>query len=334
MVVEILLPVAVTLVGLYLILKGSEWVTDAAVPLANMLNTTHVAVGLVLVSVLLSLPELMVSISAMAKDHTGLGIGVIIGSIIVNLGLIIGVSAMLKPLKIPRHLITRDAVFMLVATIVVSLMVLEDREANGKDGVVFLLLLIPYFVNLFEQEKSLALKERRKESEMISKTLLFTGKLGEAELVISDSKSIFVLGVVMLLAGSELFTRALIDMAGSMRISELLIGLTIGALGPSIPNLAAALQAVKKGYDELAVSETIGSNIVTLLLTLGVIAVVHPFTLDATTAVVTAPALLIVTTTFFVFAMRGTISRPAGAVLATMYVVTMIVETVVRMNAG
>ena len=327
-----ILEILFTLVGLYLIVKGSDWVTDSAVPLAKFLNTTYIAVGLVLVSVLLSLPELMVAMSAMTKNHVDLGIGVIIGSIIVNLGLIIGVSAMLKPLKIPRHLITRDAVFMLIATIVVSLMVLEDREANGKDGVVFLLLLIPYFVNLFEQEKSLALKERKKESDMISKTLQLTGKIGRAELVIRDSRLIFILGMAILLIGTEVFTRSLITLASLLNISDLLIGLTIGALGPSIPNMAASLQAVRRGYDELAVSETIGSNIVTLLLTLGIIAIVHPFTLDETTAVITAPALLIVTTAFFIFAMRGTIGRTAGAVLVTIYIVTMILETLMRIG--
>jgi cation:H+ antiporter len=327
-----ILEIGLALFGLYLILKGSDWVTDAAIPLAKFLNTTYIAVGLVLVSILLSLPELLVSLSAMSKDHIDLGIGVIIGSIIVNLGLIMGVSAMLRPLKIPRHLITRDAVFMLIATIVVSLMVLEDRQASGTDGVVFLLLLIPYFVNLFEQEKSLALKERKKESEMISKTLQLTGKIGGAGLILTDSKLIFVLGVAMLVLGTELFTHSLISIVSIMNVSELLIGLTIGALGPSIPNMAAALQAVRRGYDELAVSETIGSNIVTLLFTLGIIAIVHPFTLDATTAIVTAPALLIVTATFFVFAMRGTISRAAGAVLASMYVVAMVIEMIMRLR--
>jgi cation:H+ antiporter len=325
-----ILEIALTLVGLYLILKGSEWVTDAAVPLAAFLNTTHVAIGLILVSLLLSLPELMVAMSAMAKGHADLGIGTVIGSIIVNLGLIIGISAMMRPLKIPRHLITRDAVFMLVITIVVSLLVLEDRTATRRDGIVLLLLLIPYVVNIYEQEKSLAMKERHRESEMISKTLQFTGKINGVDLVIHDSRLIFLGGLVMLLVGSELFTSSLISIAALAGVSELLIGLTIGALGPSISNLAAAVQAVRKGYDELAVSETIGSNILTLLMTLGIIAIVQPFNVDAITATITAPALLVVTATFFIFTMKGTISRPAGAVLVGMYLVAMALEILAR----
>ncbi len=326
MIIEVLLIVA----GLYLILKGSEWITDAAVPLASMLNTTYIAVGLVLVSMLLSLPELLVSISAMTKGHSDIGVGVIIGSIIVNLGLIIGISALVRPLKIPRHVITRDAVFMLIATLVVTLLSLEDLTVGVKDGVVFLLLFLPYLVNIYEQEKTLAMAERRKEAEMIQKTLQFTGKVGGAEIVIHDSRAIFVIGIAMLLVGTEFFTSSMISLSGFLGISGVLMGLTLGALGPSIPNLAAALQAVKRGYDELAISETIGSNIFTLLITLGILAIIEPFTIDLTTASITAPALLMVTGTFFVFSLRGTISRSSGLVLLTMYFLTMAAEIIFR----
>ncbi len=319
-------------IGLYLILKGSEWVTDAAVPLASFLNTTYIAIGLVLVSVLLSLPELIVAVSATIKGHTDFSVGAIIGSITVNLGLIIGLAAIVRPLKIPRHLITRDAVFMLVATIVVTLMVMEDLQVTQRDGIVFLLLFIPYLVNLYEQEKVLAKKERKKESEMIAKTLQFVGKIGGAEIVIHDSRVIFVGGVAMLVAGAELFTSSMIGLAAAFSVPDLLVGLTIGALGPSIANLAAALQAVKRGYDELAVSETIGANIFTLLITLGTVAVFQPFTIDSATALVTAPALLIVTAVFFVFAMRGVITRNAGIALVALYILANAAEIAFRLG--
>ncbi|MFH0884101.1 MAG: sodium:calcium antiporter [Candidatus Micrarchaeota archaeon] len=328
MIIEIVLAI----IGLFLILKGSELVTDAAVPLAKFLDTTYVAIGLVLVSVLLSLPELLVSVSAMLKGHSDIGIGVIIGSIIVNLGLIIGISAVIRPLRVPRHVITRDSVFMLIATIVVTLIVLEDFQVTQRDGVVFLLLFIPYLINIWEQEKTLALKERKKESDMITKTLQFTGKIAGTEIVIHDSRLIFVAGIGILLLGTELFTGSLISLAGIFGISEILIGLTIGALGPSIPNLAAALQAVRRGYDELAISETIGSNIFTLLITLGIIAIARPFQIDIITAVVTAPALLMVTVAFFIFTLKGTISRIDGATLIAFYLIVMATEIYMRMG--
>jgi len=328
MILEILLAI----IGLYIILKGSELVTDAAIPLASYLNTTYVAIGLVLVSVLLSLPELLISTSAVLKGHGDVGVGVIIGSIIVNLGLIIGLSAVIRPLRIPRHVITRDAVFMLIATIVVSLMVFEDMQVTRRDGIVFLLLFIPYMINIYEQEKTLALKERKKESEMISKTLQFTGKLGGVDAVIHDPRIVFLVGILLLVLGAELFVGTLISFAGALGVPGILVGLTLGALGPSIPNLAAALQAVRRGYDELAVSETIGSNIFTLLITLGILAIISPFQLDTASATVTAPALLAVTAAFFIFTLKGTISRIDGAMLIALYLIAMAAELYVRLG--
>jgi cation:H+ antiporter len=187
-------------------------------------------------------------------------------------------------------------------------------------------------VNIYEQEKTLAMKERRKESEMITKTLQFIGKVGGAELVIHDTRVIFVAGMAMLLIGAELFTGSLISLAAIFSIPALLIGLTVGALGPSIPNLAAALQAVRRGYDELAVSETIGSNIFTLLVTLGILAIAQPFTLDGGIANITAPALLMITLAFFIFTLQGTISRAAGFALVGLYIMTLVAEIFFRVG--
>jgi cation:H+ antiporter len=272
----------------------------------------------------------MVSLSATFKGYNGIGIGVILGSIIVNIGLIIGISAIIHPLRVPRHVITRDAVFMVIATIVVTLLALGDMQVSRRDGVILLLLYIPYLVNIYEQEKELAIAERRKESDRIARTLQFIGKLGGAEIVVHNPIWIFIGGIIMLLIGSELFTNTLISFASTFAIPELLIGLTLGALGPSIPNLAAALQAIKRDYDELAISETIGSNIFTLLVTLGVVSIVNPLTMDSSTAMTTTPALLLVTLVFFGFVLTGKISRRAGLLLFSLYILTIIAEIVLR----
>ncbi len=327
-----ILEIVLLLFGAYLIVKGSDWITDAAVPLARTLNTTNVAVGLVLISVLLSLPELLIALMSIAENHTDIGIGASMGSVIVNLGFIVGIAAMIKPLKIPRHVITRDAVFMLVITIVVALIAISNFSLTSKDGMVLLLLFIPYLVNVYEQEKTLAHKERKRESDMIAKTLFFIGKTGGPEIVFKDIKLIFLGGAVMLVIGAQLFTDSLISIAQIVQIPELLIGLTLGALGLSLPNLAAAIQAVRKNYAELAISETIGSNIFTLLITLGIIAIAHPFSLDPVSAIVTIPAMVLVTALFFMLAMRGTITRAGGAALMAVYLITLLLEFLIKMR--
>ncbi len=313
--------------GAYLLLKGAEWVTDSSSGIAKRLGTTNLAVGLILISVMLSLPELLVSFSAFLKGHQQVSIGVSLGSVIVNLGLILGLAGIIRPINVPKHVVTRDGIFMLVATIVVALIALEDLTITPRDGIIFLLLFVPYAVNVYAQEKQLALREREKEVESISKTLVAFGKLGNP-LVIKGGAMIFGLGGLALIAGSEFFTNGILGIASSLRISDSLIGITLGALGPSLPNLVVALSASRKGFDELAVSQSIGSNIFTLFVTLGLLSLLGPIVLTNAFQAITAPALVIVTVVAFIFLWRGKIGRPEGTILVLLYLAALVAEAV------
>jgi len=313
------------LLGAYLLLKGSEWITDSSNTVANKLGTTNIAIGLIFVSVMLSLPELLVALSALFKDHEQISVGVSLGSVIVNLGLVLGITVFLKTIHIPKHVVTRDGVFMLVATLVVSLIALEDLEITSRDGMIFILLFIAYIVNVYAQEKQLANKEKKKEVEALSKTLTIFGKMHDFA-VVKNGIHIFIIGGILLLVGSELFTRGLIALGIALSISDTLVGVTLGALGPSLPNLVVAIQASRKGFDELAVSQSIGSNIFTLFVTLGVIAIVHPIVLPAKFGSITAPALILITVVTFVFLLRGKIGKREGLVLLGLYAISMIAE--------
>ena len=326
--------IALLVFSCFLILKGSEWITDASSGVASKLNTTNVAVGLLLVSFLLSLPELVIAISAISKGQSDISLGVAIGSVIVNLGLIIGVAAIIKPITVPRAMISRDAIFMLVATIVVSLIALEDGTITARDGAIFLLLFIPYIFNVYEQERLLKKKERHATIGRLTKTLKLFGKLGNFgdKFVIKNIWAIFLLGIAALLLGAEILTGVLISLSSSLNLPQLLVALTIGALGPSIPNLAVALQSLSKGkeYENLAVSETIGSNIFTLLITVGVIAMLAPITLDKFTIAITAPALILISFIFFLLAVRGKIGKLGGLLLLSSYILVIILEFAAR----
>jgi len=322
----VFLPIAFGIISLYLMLKGSEWVTDSSVHIAKKLSTSNIAVGLILVSTLLSLPELFVAVSSVLNGHAAIGIGVILGSVIVNLGLIVGISALIRPLRVPRIMVTRDAVFMVVITIVVAAVALDDFALTRTDGFVFLLLFVPYFVNVYEQERALTAKQKIVETRKITKSLQLFGKTGFGELVVSDGLKIFLLGVALLLAGAELFTRAMLGVGEFFKLSDIAVGLTLGAIGTSLPNLASAIQAAKRGYEELAVSETIGSNIFTLLITLGAISLAAPQRIDVVTAVVTTPAILLLSFLLLYFMMRGRIGRTAGAIFLAVYLAATIIQ--------
>ncbi|MBI5036743.1 sodium:calcium antiporter [Candidatus Micrarchaeota archaeon] len=327
----VLLYVFLVLLGVALILKGSEWVTDSAAPVAKKFSTTSVAVGLLLVSSMLSLPEIVVAASSVLQGHAQIGLGALLGSVIVNLGLIVGVCTMVRPLKISHVILFRDLVFMLVASIIVAALALEDAKLSSVDGLVLLLLFVPYMVNVYKQEQQLSKPEVEEESRKLVNTLERFGKLGLGPWRIRDGWGVFLAGGAMLIIGADFFTRSLVYFVEAFGVPELVIGLTLGALGPSIPNLASALHATRTGKEELAISETIGSNIFTLLISIGVLALVHPLVLEPSSRVITLPALLLMSFIFMFFTLKGQIRRREGLVLLALYAGIVLAEIIYRL---
>lgn len=322
----VLLELALLLSGMALLFKGAEWVTDSASHVAEHFHTTSVAVGLIIVSVVLSLPELLVAATTILKSHPQIGLGTILGSVIVNIGLIAGLCSMIRPLKLSRVILLRDTIFMIVATIIVAVLALEDNQLNHVEGVVFLLLFVPYLINVYQQEHEMGKKKAKAEGKRIVHTLQMVGYIPWLPVRVRDGFGIFVLGTAVLLVGAQLFTEALIGLSQVFQINDLVIGITLGALGPSLPNLAAALQATRKGMEELAISETIGSNIFTLLVSVGLFALASPITLEASSRVITVPALLLITFLFMGFTIKGRITRFEGGILLFMYLAAVAAE--------
>ncbi|HLD76304.1 MAG TPA: sodium:calcium antiporter [Candidatus Norongarragalinales archaeon] len=331
MALDLFFYILLAVLGVFLILKGSEWVTDSVSHVARHFSTSSVAVGLLLVSTMLSLPEIAVAVSAVLQDHPQIGLGALLGSVIVNLGLIVGVCTLIRPLRVSRVILLRDLVFMIVASIIVAALALQDGNLSQVDGFVFLLLFIPYMVNVYEQEKQLSKAEVKKEGLQMVNTLELIGKLGVGNFRIRDGLGVFVLGGLLLIVGADFFTRGLVFFAESFHLPDLVVGITLGALGPSIPNLAAAVQATRAGMEELAISETIGSNVFTLLVSIGILALVHPFTLESTSRFITLPTLLLISFTFMFFTIKGHIGRREGMVLLGMYFLSVFAEILFRL---
>lgn len=325
----LLLNLVLFLFSVYLILVGSDWITDSSIHVARRLETSSMAVGLIIISFLLSLPELVIAVSSIIKGHPSLGFGAAIGSVIVNIGLIVGLSAIIRPMRVPRIMVTRDMIFMVVVSIVVVAMALEDRHLSRTDGFVFLLLFVPYVINVYEQERNLTLHERKLKAEKMTEALEM---YGDYKVHSKSHRGIghFIIGFVLLLIGSEVFLRLLLKVTVYLSLPELLVGVTLGALGPSIPNLATALGAARKGVEELVISETIGSNIFTLLITIGIIALLNPIVIDDVTAWVTAPALLLVTFILLIAMLGGHVKRVHALLLLLVYISTLIAEFLFR----
>lgn len=303
--------------------KGSDWLTDSLLPLARKLGVTGSFVGLILVSASVSLPEILVAVYAALKGYPAISLGVVLGSIVCNIGLMTGLSALVHPLKVNTRIILRDGVFSIVVPILVFA-VSSGGQLTRLEGLAFLLLFLPYVINVYLHEKQSTQEEKIEHIKEIEIELELAGfDFGKLQ----PGWFSFGLGLTLILLGAQLFGNQLIQIAQSFRINEVLIGLTLGALGPSIPNIIAAYKATKKGMGEIAVSETLGSNIFTLLVTLGILAILSPIQITSQWLQFDLPAMLLMSILLFIFIITGkTITKTEGLILLGGYFMIIIVQ--------
>jgi cation:H+ antiporter len=302
--------------------------TDSLVPVAEKLGTTYIAVASILVSVMLSIPEIFVAIYAFLKGHQGISLGVIIGSIVCNIGLMTGLSAMIKPLSVDGRVVIRDGVFAFIISLIVFVFG-YDLNFNRQEGITLLLLFVPYVLNVWFFEKWTSQKARREELKEIESELHV---IGLQPFHLKPGILVFILGIVSLLFGSYLFSDSLISIAKLTGISDVLIGLTLGAIGPSIPNIISAVHGTVKNYTKIAITETFGSDIFTLLVTLGLLAVLMPFSIDKKWLFFDIPMMIFMTFVMMLFIYKGHIKkehailRHEGAALVIVYIVFIIMN--------
>jgi cation:H+ antiporter len=252
--------------GIALLAFGAERFVGAAASLARRLGVSPLFVGLTIVSMGTSFPELLVSSTAVLSGHSAMGLGNVLGSNIANVFLVLGLSSLLHPVKVDPQVMGRDYSALLLATVVAWLMA-SNGVLGRLEGVVLLAGLIVYY----------------------GVTLRSAGASGDWKLSGATSKdgdlqtqSFYGLAVrlvaslVLLLVGSRLLIWGGVDLARSMGVSELVIGLTLVALGTSLPELATTLTGIIKKQDAIAVGNVVGSNMFNTLAILGTISVLSP----------------------------------------------------------
>ena len=317
----ILLPVFI-LISILLIAKGSDWLTDSLVPIARKLKTSNISVALILVSMVVSLPEILVAVDTGLKGYQAISLGVIFGSIICNIGLMVGLPALIRPLSVSKNMILRDGIFSLVIPILIFALA-SGGEINRLHGAALLLLFIPYLTNVFLQEKNTEYNEEALKRDIDIELELIGIDLGH----LKAGWLSFILGILLLLTGAYLFSNQLVALVEIFNLDPLFIGMTLGALVPSLPNVAAAYKATKRGLTEVAVSEAIGSNVFTLLVTTGIIAIINPIIVEKSWITFDIPIMMWISFLLFIFMTtnRG-ISRKEGFILLMSYLATLVIQ--------
>lgn len=303
-----LLVVATLLAGLVLLSYGADRFVTGAITLARQLEVPPLIIGLTLVGMATSIPEVLVSSVAAWQARMPLAVGNAVGSNIANMGLILGICALIYPLTTISLTLRREFILMSAAILTAGLLVL-NLELNRTDG---LLLLIGLGISLW----LIARMAGRGTAD--DPLLRPAADAGDATPAPGRSVLNFAGGLLMLLVGAELLVRAAVTIALELGVSELVIGLTLVAMSTSLPELAATLASLAKREADIAIGNIIGSNMFNMWAVLGIPALVRPGGFGADLIARDFPVMLALTVVMglLLFTRRhGHIGRPGAAIL-------------------
>ncbi len=289
-------------VGLVILVAGGELLVRGASSIARAFHLSPLLIGLTIVGFGTSAPELIVSLQAAIDGQPGIAIGNVLGSNIGNILLILGISALIAPLIIPGRKLWRDLGFMLAATATIWVMLL-DGQVTRIEGLILLAGLIAFLVVAFIAGSGQPPEPGQETSDATWKPWAMTG-----------------VGLVALVIGARFLVESATTIARDYGISEAVIGLTIVAIGTSLPELATSVIAAFRKHTEIAVGNIVGSNIFNIFSILGVTALVAPIPAEARFAEIdmwwVAASSLGLTLVAFVL---GGLPRLAGAALVAAY---------------
>ena len=275
---------SIFIVGLVLLWVGAELMIRNASRIAESLGVSPVVIGLTIVSLGTSAPELVVSIVAAIEQNSGISIGNIVGSNIANIGLILGIGAILYPMQIKKTWVQREVPFMIFATIVFIILSYLGYRLSAIDGLINLALMSMFLYYLAHSSAKEMSDFRKSNSESDQKE-----SVGGRKIIL------FVLALVgagILILGSELTVRSGKNIAEHFGVSDLIIGLTLVAVGTSLPELATTIIGAIRKETDLIVGNIIGSNIFNLLLIGGIVPIVRSIEIDRALFTIQFPILL------------------------------------------
>ncbi len=303
--------------GLALIIKGGDFFVAAAIRLAEFLQMPRVVIGSTLVSLATTTPELVVSIMAGLRGEAGLAVGNAVGSCICNIGLILGVTAALKHVDIHFRALRAPLFAMLGFGLVLFLMTL-DLSLERWQGAVLMVGGAVYFIWDFAHHW-----RDRKPRDVAEATAIET-EIASARWAWIQTKPgtavQFLFGAAIVVAGSKLLVDGAVGLAGRLGVPSIVIGLTVVAVGTSLPELVTAVTSSRRSVSDLAVGNVLGANIANLTLIVGVAAVIQTVGMDRVTQLFNFPALLLVMAVLVVMLWTGRrVTRREGMVLLGVY---------------
>lgn len=304
-------------VGFVALIKGADLLVDGASSLAGRLGVSALVIGLTIVAFGTSAPELVVNLLASWQGNTDIAIGNVLGSNIVNILLILGISAIFYPLAVQRGTVWKEIPFALLAVVVLAVLAndvaidgLTASDLSRSDGIVllsFFIIFLYYIFGLTKQESAIADS---------------TVEKAEPQFTMLRSSMMVLVGIVGLVVGGKWIVDGAVAFASSFGVSEALIGLTIVAIGTSLPEMATSVVAAYKKNVDIAIGNVVGSNIFNVFWILGVSSLIRPLPFApalTTDLLVTVGATLVLFLALFI-GKRHTLERGQGIMFVILYI--------------
>lgn len=301
---KLVLAIVLLVVGFVMLIKGADWFVDGAAGIAARFGIPQLVIGLTIVAMGTSAPEAAVSITAAMSGNAGITIGNVIGSNILNVLLILGVTAAITTVAVQRSTVKIEMPFMHIITIVLAVLGFTGGEIVLWEGVVLWALFLVYLGYLFKMAKEGSSEEEEGEMLPFWKQILM-----------------LVVGIVCIVFGSDLTVDNATIIAEALGMDDRLIGLTIVAFGTSLPELVTSITAAKKGKADIAIGNIVGSNIFNILFVVGTTALITPVAFKMNFLIDSAVALAAGLLLWFGVMKEQKLKRPVGLVMLIAYAV-------------
>ena len=299
-----MISIILVVVGVALVLWGADRLTDGATALAQRMNVPQIVLGLTVVAMGTSMPEFFVSMVSAIKGTPDLAVGNVVGSNIFNTMFIVGISAAVAPMAISRSAVRKDIPFAVVATLMLSVMCMDGNISRTDAGILFALFIVFMVYTLrLARKGAVDVEEKKKE-----------------DLSVVMSSVFIIVGLACLIGGSNLFVNGASAIAKALNVSDAVIGLTVVAMGTSLPELATSVVAARKGRSAMAMGNVIGSNVFNILMILGVTGMITPMQIEGITMTDMGVMLVGMVPVWMFSYTKYKVARWEGFVLAAMFV--------------